>query len=188
VIGILEMLIVLTVMVYLFGIPIHGSLALLMALSSLFIVCALALGLLVSTLAKTQLEAMQFAFLLMLPTVLLSGFMFPRSEMPFPIYLASFAIPATYFLEILRGIILRGADFSSGGIVRLLRGGARAEPRSIPEAIGLIAASGCEWNTSSHACEELTLLANCESYGQHVSMRYRHAIGWDESNSRVKVI
>lgn len=111
VIGILEMLIVLTVMVYLFGIPIHGSLALLMALSSLFIVCALALGLLVSTLAKTQLEAMQFAFLLMLPTVLLSGFMFPRSEMPFPIYLVSFAIPATYFLEILRGIILRGADF-----------------------------------------------------------------------------
>jgi ribosome-dependent ATPase len=111
VIGILEMLIVLTVMVYLFGIPIHGSLALLIALSSLFIVCALALGLLVSTLAKTQLEAMQFAFLLMLPTVLLSGFMFPRSEMPFPIYLASFAIPATYFLEILRGIILRGADF-----------------------------------------------------------------------------
>lgn len=111
VIGILEMLIVLTVMVYLFGIPIHGSLALLMALSSLFIVCALALGLLVSTLAQTQLEAMQFAFLLMLPTVLLSGFMFPRSEMPFPIYMVSFAIPATYFLEILRGIILRGADF-----------------------------------------------------------------------------
>lgn len=110
VIGTLEMLIVLTVMVYVFGVPIHGSLALLMGLSSLFIVCALALGLLVSTLAKTQLEAMQFAFLLMLPTVLLSGFMFPRSEMPFPIYAVSFLIPATYFLEILRGIILRGAD------------------------------------------------------------------------------
>lgn len=109
-IGTLETLIVLTVMVYLFGVPIHGSLGLLMALSSLFIVCALALGLLVSTLAKTQLQAMQFAFLLMLPTVLLSGFMFPRSEMPFPIYVVSFAIPATYFLEILRGIILRGAD------------------------------------------------------------------------------
>jgi len=109
-IGTLETLIVLTVMVYLFGVPIHGSLALLMGLSSLFIVCALALGLLVSTLAKTQLQAMQFAFLLMLPTVLLSGFMFPRSEMPFPIYVVSFVIPATYFLEILRGIILRGAD------------------------------------------------------------------------------
>jgi ABC transporter DrrB family efflux protein len=109
-IGILEMLIVLTVMVYVFGVPIHGSLALLMLLSSLFIVCALALGLLVSTLARTQLQAMQFAFLMMLPTVLLSGFMFPRSEMPFPIYVVSFGIPATYFLEILRGIILRGAD------------------------------------------------------------------------------
>lgn len=109
-IGTLETLIVLTVMVYLFGVPIHGSLALLMALSALFIVCALGLGLLVSTLARTQLQAMQFAFLLMLPTVLLSGFMFPRSEMPFPIYIVSFAIPATYFLEILRGIILRGAD------------------------------------------------------------------------------
>ena len=74
--------------------------------------CALALGLLVSTLARTQLEAMQFAFLLMLPTVLLSGFMFPRAEMPLPIYILSFGIPATYFVEILRGIILRGADFA----------------------------------------------------------------------------
>lgn len=108
-IGTFEMLVVLTVMVYVFGVPIHGNLFLLMGLSLLFIVCALALGLLVSTLARTQLQAMQFAFLMMLPTVLLSGFMFPRSEMPAPIYLASFGIPATYFLEILRGIILRGA-------------------------------------------------------------------------------
>src|SRR6185436_1493569 len=111
-VGLLETLIVLTVMVYIFGVPIRGSLGLLLSLSSLFVVCALALGLLVSTLAKTQLEAMQFAFLLMLPTVLLSGFMFPRAEMPFPIYIISFGIPATYFLEILRGIILRGADFT----------------------------------------------------------------------------
>lgn len=111
-VGLLETLIVLTVMVYVFGVPIHGSLWLLLSLSSLFVVCALALGLLVSTVAKTQLEAMQFAFLLMLPTVLLSGFMFPRAEMPFPIYIVSFGIPATYFLEILRGIILRGADFT----------------------------------------------------------------------------
>ena len=124
-IGTLEMLIVLSVMVYLFGVPIHGSLWLLIGLSSLFIVCALALGLLVSTLAKTQLEAMQFAFLLMLPTVLLSGFMFPRSEMPFPIYIASFAIPATYFLEILRGIILRGASLMD----------------LVPQAIGLAVCS-----------------------------------------------
>ena len=53
---------------------------------------------------------MQFALLMMLPSVLLSGFVFPREEMPLPIYLASFGIPATYFVEILRGIVLRGAD------------------------------------------------------------------------------
>ena len=71
---------------------------------------ALGLGLLVSTLAKTQVEAMQFAFMIMLPSVLLSGFMFPRAEMPLPIYLVTFAIPVTYFIEILRGIVLRGAE------------------------------------------------------------------------------
>ena len=111
IVGFVEMLIVLTVMVYVFGVPIRGSLLLLLALSTLFLVCALGLGLLVSTLAKTQLEAVQFAFMIMLPSVLLSGFMFPRSEMPLPIYLVTFAIPVTYFLEILRGIVLRGADF-----------------------------------------------------------------------------
>ena len=109
-VGFIEMLIVLTVMVYVFGVPIHGNLWLLLSLSTLFLVCALGLGLLVSTVAKTQLQAMQFAFLLMLPSVLLSGFMFPRSEMPAPIYLISFAIPVTYFLEILRGVVLREAD------------------------------------------------------------------------------
>ncbi|MGE5193763.1 MAG: ABC transporter permease [Deltaproteobacteria bacterium] len=111
IIGFLEMLIVLAVMVAVFGVPINGDLGLLLALSMLFLVCALGLGLLVSTLANTQLQAMQFAFLAMLPSVLLSGFMFPRNEMPGPIYLASFAIPVTYFIEILRGIVLRDADF-----------------------------------------------------------------------------
>ncbi|MEX2288527.1 MAG: ABC transporter permease [Planctomycetaceae bacterium] len=109
-IGVVETLIVLTVMVYVFGVPIRGSVALLMALSTLFLVCALGLGLLVSTLAKTQLQAMQFAFLIMLPSVLLSGFVFPRSEMPWPIYAISSILPVTYFVEILRGVVLRGAD------------------------------------------------------------------------------
>ena len=53
---------------------------------------------------------MQFAVIIMLPSVLLSGFMFPRAQMPLPIYLISYGLPVTYFLEILRGIILRGAD------------------------------------------------------------------------------
>ncbi len=103
-------LIVLNVMVFGFDVPIRGSLSLLIALSFLFLLCALGLGLMVSTIARTQLQAIQFAFLIMLPSVLLSGFMFPRNQMPLPIYLATFAIPVTYFLEILRGIVLRGAD------------------------------------------------------------------------------
>lgn len=106
-----EMVLVLAVMVFGFGVPIRGEIWLLLTLSLLFLFCGLGLGLLVSTLAKSQLAAIQFAFLIMLPSVLLSGFMFPRSQMPFPIYLATFAIPVTYFLEVLRGIVLRGADF-----------------------------------------------------------------------------
>ena len=112
VVGFVETLIVLSVMVYLFAVPIPGSRALLLLLATLFLVCSLALGLLVSTLATTQTEALQFAFIIMLPSVLLSGFMFPRSEMPEPIYLITFAIPVTYFIEILRGIVLRGADLT----------------------------------------------------------------------------
>jgi ABC transporter DrrB family efflux protein len=109
-VGFVETVIVLSVMVALFGVPIHGSLTLLLLLSTIFLVCALGLGLLISTIATTQVSATQFAFIVMLPSVLLSGFVFPRSEMPLPIYLVTFAIPVTYYLEILRGIILRGAD------------------------------------------------------------------------------
>lgn len=110
VIGFLETLLILLVMVYVFRVPIHGSLPLLLGLSLLFLVTALGLGLLVSTVARTQLGAIQIAFLIMMPSILLSGFMFPRESMPLPIYLVTFAIPVTYFLEILRGIILRSAE------------------------------------------------------------------------------
>ena len=71
----------------------------------------LAKTLLISTLAKSQMAAVQFAFMIMLPSVLLSGFVFPRAQMPLPIYAIGFALPVTYFLEILRGIILRAAEF-----------------------------------------------------------------------------
>ncbi len=110
IVGVAESIIVLCVMVFVFGVPIQGNLALLLVLSALFVVTSLGMGLLVSTLATTQLQAMQFAFVIMLPSVLLSGFVFPRAEMPTPIYLVTFALPATYFIEILRGIVLRGAD------------------------------------------------------------------------------
>ncbi len=105
-----ETLIVMNVMVYVFGVPIRGDIWLLSVLSFLFLLCALGLGLFVSTVSRTQLQAFQFAFIIMLPSVLLSGFMFPRSQMPGPIYLATYVIPVTYYLEILRGIVLRGAD------------------------------------------------------------------------------
>ena len=105
-VGFVETVIVLSVMVSLFGVPIHGNLLLLMVLSAIFLVCALGLGLLISTIARTQVSATQLAFAVMLPSVLLSGFIFPRSQMPLPIYLITFAIPVTYYLEILRGIIL----------------------------------------------------------------------------------
>ncbi|WP_428940209.1 ABC transporter permease [Fontivita pretiosa] len=110
-VGFFETLLVLAVMVYLFGVPINGNLWLLLGLTGLFIVCSLGLGLLISTIATTQVSAMQFAFIVMMPSVLLSGFVFPRSEMPFVIYLVTFAIPVTYFIEILRGVVLRAADF-----------------------------------------------------------------------------
>ncbi|MCR9296553.1 MAG: ABC transporter permease [bacterium] len=111
-VGFVALLTVLVAMIYVFGVQVRGNVGLLLSLSMLFMFCSLGLGLFVSTLAKTQLEAIQFAFVIMLPSVLLSGFVFPRSEMPLPIYLVSFAIPVTYFIEILRGIVLRGADLT----------------------------------------------------------------------------
>ncbi|MDX2197404.1 MAG: ABC transporter permease [Phycisphaerae bacterium] len=109
VLGALETLIVLCVMVFIFGVPIRGDILLLVALSSLFLLTALGLGLLVSTIARTQVQAIQVVFLIVLPSVLLSGFVFPRETMPAAIYPFSFLIPATYFVEILRGVIVRGA-------------------------------------------------------------------------------
>lgn len=109
IVGMVELLILLVAMIYLFQVPIRGDLFLLTGLSLLFIVCSLGLGLLISTIAKTQMAAFQMAFIVMLPSILLSGFVFPRSEMPLPIYGLSFLLPATYYIEILRGVILRSA-------------------------------------------------------------------------------
>jgi len=110
--GAMEAVLVYSVMVFLFGVPIRGDLGLLFALTGLFVLCGLALGLFVSTLARSQLQAMQFAFVIMLPSVLLSGFLFPRDQMPVPIRALSYGLPVTYFVEILRGIVLRAANAS----------------------------------------------------------------------------
>lgn len=109
VIGVAQTLFVLALMRGLFGVRIEGSVALLLTLSGLFLLPSLALGILISTVATNQAQAMQMSMLIMLPSVLLSGFAFPRETMPAPIYALSFAVPVTYYVQILRGIILRGA-------------------------------------------------------------------------------
>lgn len=108
-IGIVETLTVLTVMRLVFDVPIKGSLVLLLSLSILFLFTALAIGLLISTKAQNQMQALQLAWLIMLPSVLLSGFMFPRDSMPVIMRFIGYMVPATHFMEIIRGIVLRGA-------------------------------------------------------------------------------
>jgi ABC-2 type transport system permease protein len=92
-----------------FDVPLRGSLALLYAVALPFIFASLAIGLLISTLVRTQAQAMQVGFLFLLPNILLSGFMFPREAMPEPARWLGAALPLTYFLEALRGIALRNA-------------------------------------------------------------------------------
>ncbi|MBX7243932.1 MAG: ABC transporter permease [Candidatus Sumerlaeaceae bacterium] len=111
IIGMLQTVFVLFLMRFLFGVPVEGDRFLLLALSALFLLPALSMGILISTVAVNQAQAMQMGMLIMLPSVLLSGFAFPRETMPFPIYVLSFGIPVTYYVQILRGIILRGAGF-----------------------------------------------------------------------------
>lgn len=93
---------------YLFDVPVKGDLGLLILLGAGFVTCALAIGILISTVAQNQLQAMQGMVLVILPSILLSGFMFPREAMPKIIQWIGYAIPLTYFLDILRGIMLKG--------------------------------------------------------------------------------
>lgn len=111
VIGVAEVVSVLTLMRYLFDVPIAGSLLLLAGFTTIFLFTTLGMGLLVSTFAGNQIQALQISFLVLLPTFLLSGFMFPQETMPAIIYWFGQIVPATYFLRILRGIILRDAGF-----------------------------------------------------------------------------
>lgn len=97
---------------YYFKVPMAGSMPLLIFLGSGFVICALSIGILISTISKTQLQAMQLSVLVILPSVLLSGFMFPRESMPKVVQLLGYALPLTYFLNILRDVILKGLDIS----------------------------------------------------------------------------
>jgi ABC-2 type transport system permease protein len=107
-IGLFSFMLVLVTALIWFGVPVKGSMPLLIILSVLFMVTTLAMGILVSTLAKNQLQAMHMAFAIILPSVILSGFIFPREPMPLIIQMLGGFIPLTYYLEILRGIFLKG--------------------------------------------------------------------------------
>lgn len=112
VVGYVQATVALLVGIVVFDLPVRGSLALLYLLTSWFIIASLALGVLISTLAKTQMQAMQMSFFVFLPSVLLSGFMFPRESMPLFFNWLGNLLPLTFYLQILRGIVLKGVGIS----------------------------------------------------------------------------
>ena len=97
---------------WIFFVPIHGSVVALFVSAFLYIFTLLSLGLLISTRAHTQMEAFQFALVFLLPGVFFSGFIFPRETMPWIFYAIGALMPATYFIELMRGIVLRGASLT----------------------------------------------------------------------------
>jgi ABC-2 type transport system permease protein len=108
VITFVQLAVALAVGAFWFKVPINGSVALLLALSLVFLASALGIGLLISTVSTTQAQAMQASLFIMLPSILLSGFMFPRESMPQILQWLTNLVPLTYFLQVLRGIILKG--------------------------------------------------------------------------------
>jgi len=103
---------VLTIGVLWFGVPVHGNVLLLLALGVLALLGSLGIGLLGSTIAKTQQEAIFLLFFLMLPFIFLSGFFFPLEAMPRVLQWISYLIPLRYMLIIVRGIILKGTGLT----------------------------------------------------------------------------
>ena len=107
-VGYVQMSVILALGVIFFDIPVMGSLSLLYALALVFIVASLGVGLLISTVARSQVQAMQLSFFFMLPNILLSGYIFPRAAMPEPAQWVGALLPLTWFLDILRGVLLKG--------------------------------------------------------------------------------
>jgi ABC-2 type transport system permease protein len=113
VIALVDVLLVTAVAVFWFEVPLRGSFWLLLAMSLLYVLCTLALGLFISTVSDTQQQAMMTAtFFFLTPMIYLSGFIFPIENMPRVIQYATFLIPLRYFLVIVRGIFLKGIGLS----------------------------------------------------------------------------
>ncbi len=112
-VGYVQMTVILLLGSLVFDVPIQGNLLLLYVITLAFIIGSLGLGLFLSTLARTQTQAMQLGFFFLLPNILLSGFMFPREAMPAPAQWLGNAIPLTYYLRVLRGVLLKGSGFGA---------------------------------------------------------------------------
>ena len=115
-VGYVQITVILVLGRLLFHVPMIGSLVELYLIAFPFIMANLGLGLFLSTLVTNQAQAMQLGFLTLLPNILLSGFMFPREAMPIPAQWIGAALPLTYFLKVLRAILLKGAGL--GGLWR----------------------------------------------------------------------
>jgi ABC-2 type transport system permease protein len=100
------------IMRWVFDVPIAGSLTALFVSTLLYVFALLSLGLLVSTRAQNQMQALQMSMIFIMPSVFFSGFIFPRETMPWIFYAIGSCLPTTYFIDLMRGIILRGASLS----------------------------------------------------------------------------
>lgn len=109
-VGFLQASLIIGIGVSLFGVPVFGSLALLAALSTLFIAANLSIGYTFSTIAQNQLQAMQMSMMFFLPNILLSGFMFPFAGMPRWAQWIGEALPLTHYIRIVRAIMLKGSN------------------------------------------------------------------------------
>ena len=110
-IGMAMALLLFAIMRFLFGVPIAGNVLAMLFATFVYVFALLSLGLLVATKAENQMQALQMSMTFMLPSVFFSGFVFPRETMPSVFYALSTMLPATYFISLMRAIILRGANF-----------------------------------------------------------------------------
>ena len=110
-IGMTMAVILFLIMRWLFQVPIHGSVVAMMFATLVYCFALLSLGLLVATKAENQMQALQMSMTFILPSVFFSGFVFPRETMPWIFYAFGTLLPATYFISLMRAIILRGAHF-----------------------------------------------------------------------------
>jgi ABC-2 type transport system permease protein len=111
-IGLIQTSLVLGLGALLFDVPIQGNLATLYLAALIFIAATLSLGLLISTIAQTQTQAFQMSLFVLLPSILLSGFVFPFDGMPRAVQYLAQVLPLTHFVELIRGIVLRGASLA----------------------------------------------------------------------------